>query len=93
MQTTLPPRIEQLINERLQRGSYKDAIDVIEDAFNALAERENFHAILAGLDEADEQLSRGEFTEYDENTIQDLTAEVKSRGRARLAEERNHGPS
>jgi len=41
------------------------------------------------LDHADEQLARGEFSEYDETTIQGLAEAVKARGRARLAEERN----
>ena len=89
MNTQLTPKIEQLINERLQRGSYKSATEVIEDAFEALSERENFQAIRAELDHADEQLERGEYTEYDENTIQDLAERVKTRGRARLAEERD----
>ena len=40
---------------------------------------------------AGEQLDRGEYSEYDENTIQDLAERVKTRGQARLAEERNSG--
>jgi hypothetical protein len=41
------------------------------------------------IDHADEQLARGEFTDYDETTISDLAEAVKTRGRLRLAEERN----
>jgi putative addiction module CopG family antidote len=88
MNTPLTPRIEQLISERLQSGSYNSAIEVIEDAFEALTERENFQAIRAELDHADEQLERGEYTEYDENTIQELSEQVKTRGQIRLIEER-----
>lgn len=91
MNAPLTPKIEQLINERLQRGSYKSATEVIEDAFEALAERENFRAIRTELDHADEQLARGEYTEYDENTIRDLAERIKTRGRARLAQERKSG--
>ena len=89
MNSPLTPRIEQLINERLRSGSYGSATEVIEDAFNALSERENFRAIVTELDHADEQLARGEYTEYDENTIRDLSERVKVRGQARLAQERN----
>jgi Arc/MetJ-type ribon-helix-helix transcriptional regulator len=88
MDTTLPPKIEQLIAERLRRGSYKTVTEVIEDAFDALTERENFQAIHAELRLADEQLARGEYTEYDENSIENLAGRVKHRGQARLAEER-----
>lgn len=42
------------------------------------------------LDEAEDQLARGEFTDYDETTIQGLADAVKARGRARLAEERSN---
>jgi Arc/MetJ-type ribon-helix-helix transcriptional regulator len=91
MDTTLPPKIEQLINERLRRGSYKNAIEVIEDAFDALTERENFQTIQTELAHADEQLVRGEYTEYEENSIKDLADRVKSGGQARLAEERKPG--
>lgn len=61
---------------------------MIEDAFEALAERENLHAIQAELDHADAQLARGEYTEYHENTIGDLVGRVRTRGMQRLAEER-----
>ena len=88
MNTPLTPKIEQLIQERLQSGAYSSATEVIEDAFEALTERENFHAVRAELDHADTQLERGEYTEYDENTIHDLADQIKARGQLRLVEER-----
>jgi putative addiction module CopG family antidote len=88
MNTPLTPKIEQLINERLQSGSYKSATEVIEEAFEALTERENFQAVRAQLDHADGQLERGEYTEYDENTIGDLADRIKTRGHEHLLEER-----
>ena len=87
MNASLTPRVEQLINERLARGTYRTAAELIEEAFNALIEREDFLALSDELRRADEQLANGEFTEYDANTIQDLAEDVKSRGMARLAEE------
>jgi putative addiction module CopG family antidote len=89
MNTPLPPKIEQFIKERLQSGSYNSATDVIEDAFEALTERENFQGVRSELDHADEQLERGEYTEYDENTIRDMADQIKTRGQMRLVEERN----
>jgi len=91
MNAPLSPKVEVLIAERLQRGSYKSATEVIEDAFEALAERENFQAIRRELDHADEQLVHAEYTEYDKNTLRNLAERVKTRGRARLAKERKSG--
>ena len=88
MQTALPPQIEQLINERLERGTYKDATEVLEDAFNALAERECFHALRSELDQADDQLERGEFAEFDLGATHDLAERVQRRGQTRLDQER-----
>jgi antitoxin ParD1/3/4 len=88
MNTPLTPKIEQLIKERLQSGSYNSATEVIEDAFEALTERENFQAVRAELDRADAQIERGEYTEYDENTIRDMADQIKTRGQVRLVEER-----
>jgi len=91
MNTPLTPKIEQLIQERLQSGSYNSATEVIEDAFEALTERENFQAVRAELDHADEQLERGVYTECDENSIRDLADQIKTRGQMRLVEERKSG--
>jgi hypothetical protein len=59
---------------------------VVEDAFEALVERENLQAIRAELDHADDQLVRGEYLEYDESNLRDLAERVKARGQERLAE-------
>jgi putative addiction module CopG family antidote len=88
MNTTLPPKVEELIKERLQRGTYKTAAEVIEDAFDALTEREKLDALRRDLQEADDQLARGEYTEYDENTLHELVDDIRTRGMERLAEER-----
>jgi Arc/MetJ-type ribon-helix-helix transcriptional regulator len=90
MNTPLTPKVEQLIAERLQSGAYRSATDVVEDAFEALVERENFLAIRREMDHADEQLVNGEYTDYDENTMQSLAEDVITRAQARLAEERKN---
>ncbi len=48
----------------------------------------NLLALRAKIDEADRELERGEFTDYDENSIQQLAEDVKRRGRTHLDEER-----
>ena len=91
MNAPLSSKIDQFITERLQRGAYKSAVEVIEDALEALAEKENFQSIRSEVDHADEQLRQGEFTEYDETTIRDLVEGIKARGLARLAAEHKPG--
>jgi hypothetical protein len=60
MDTPLTPKIEQLIRERLEGGSHQTAAEIVEDAPDALAEREDFGAIRGELDHAHEQLDRGD---------------------------------
>jgi hypothetical protein len=45
-------------------------------------------ALRSDLNHAEEQLARGEFSEYDRDTIRDLADAVKRRGQERLAAER-----
>jgi hypothetical protein len=54
----------------------------------ALVEREKVLAIRREIDHADEQLANGDYTDYDENTIQRLAEDVITGGMARLAEGR-----
>jgi hypothetical protein len=42
-------------------------------------------ALRSDLNHAEEQLARGEFNEYDQDTIRDLADAVKRRGQERLA--------
>lgn len=87
----LTPRTEELINEQLRLGKYHTAAEVIEDALDALIEREKFLALKRDLEEADAEIERGEYSEYDCDTIHELAEAVKARGLERLAEERRNG--
>jgi putative addiction module CopG family antidote len=84
MNTPLTPKIEKLIEERLQSGKYKSASEVIEDAFAALREREAFEAVRADLNRADDQRERSENAEYDEDAIKEMTGRIIARCRAIL---------
>ncbi|MBI1790533.1 MAG: type II toxin-antitoxin system ParD family antitoxin [Acidobacteria bacterium] len=82
----MTPRLERLINKKLRSGQYQTPAEVIEEALNALDERDQ--ALRARLEHADSQLRNGEYVEYDEHTIRDLARQVKVRGKVRLAQER-----
>jgi antitoxin ParD1/3/4 len=90
MDSVLTPKIEKLIKERLQSGHYHSAAEMLEDALGALDEREDrkLHQLRVELDHADDQMERGEFTEYDQHTVSALAETVKARGKAKVAAER-----
>jgi hypothetical protein len=46
--------------------------------------------ICARIDAADAQIDRGQYVEYDENTIHELVKDVHERGLKRLAAERDN---
>ena len=64
----------------------RDLVDGLDEG--QAADLLNTLALRAAIDHADRQIENGEFTEYDENTIQDLAEAVKRRGKERLAAER-----
>lgn len=87
MTVTITPELERMVNQRLARGDYASLEALVQDAVQRLIEEERGeeelrHAIQTGLD----QIERGEYSEYDERTIQDLAREVHDRGSRRLAE-------
>jgi putative addiction module CopG family antidote len=91
MNVLLNPASEQIVTEKLRSGLYEDPGAVIEDALRLLKQRDEqkLGALRKDLQHAAEQLESGEFTEYDEQSIQDLFDEVSAEGRQRLAAERD----
>jgi putative addiction module CopG family antidote len=88
MEMALTAKAEQRIQERLARGQYRSASEVIEDALEALSERESYQAILFEIEEAQENLARGDYEDFDADSIQRLADRVKDRGLSRLKQER-----
>lgn len=91
MNVVLNPASERIVTEKLRSGLYEDPGEVIEDALRLLKQRDEqkLGALRKDLQHAAEQLESGEFTEYDEQSIQDLFDEVSAEGRQRLATERD----
>ncbi len=64
----------------------RDASQLAQEAVDRLFEREDRRAaLLVDLDEAEESLARGEGREITPDSMRELAATVKERGRARLA--------
>ncbi len=82
----LPADLSEFVQQELQTGKYTSEDELICDALRLLRElerkREQLKAdIQVGLD----QLDRGEYTEYDDQGLDDLFERIKTEGRKKLA--------
>lgn len=90
MNVSLTPMLEQLVQKKVATGRYNSASEVIREALRLLEQRDEMRQmrlrtlrkeISVGLD----QLERGEVSEYDDRSLNTLAADVKAKGRKRLA--------
>ncbi len=90
MNVSLTPTLEELVQRKVATGLYNSASEVIREALRLLEERDEMRQmrlgtlrkeISVGLD----QLERGEVSEYDDQSLNTLTADIKAKGRKRLA--------
>ena len=64
MTITLTPQLEALIRQKVEAGPYATADEVIEEALQALEERERLQQLRAKLQIGLDQIERGEVIEY-----------------------------
>jgi len=89
MNISLTPELEQLVSDKVKTGLYQTASEVIRDGLRLLNERDQrLEALRGEVRSGFEAVERGEFTEYDETNIDELSARVKTRGLKRLAGEK-----
>ena len=90
MNVSLTPTLEELVQRKVASGLYNSASEVIRDALRLLEERDEMRQlrlkalrreISVGLD----QLERGEVSEHDDQSLNTLAADIKAKGRKRLA--------
>lgn len=88
MNISLTPELEQLVSEKVKSGMYQTASEVVREGLRLLKERDlHLEALRREVRAGFKAIERGEFTDYDANSVKDLAERVKSRGRARLADE------
>jgi antitoxin ParD1/3/4 len=85
MNVSLTPELERLVNDKVTTGMYQTASEVIREGLRLLKQRDEFEAIRRDVRAGLEAIDHGEYEEYDEHTIKNLTADVKARGLKRLA--------
>jgi putative addiction module CopG family antidote len=86
MEVRLTPDQEAFVRRAIQAGRFDRAEDAVEEALSLWEERERKRAeFLATLDDAKASIARGEGQAITPQSMRDLAAEVKRRGRDRLA--------
>lgn len=86
MEVRLTPDQEAFVRRAIEAGRFGRAEDAVEEALSLWEERERKRAeFLTTLDDANAAIARGEGRVITQQSMRDLAAEVKQRGRARLA--------
>jgi len=84
MPHSLPPELQQFVEQELASGKYQTQEDVICDALRLLRERK-LHELRGEIDAGFQQLDRGEGIELpDERSLRAFFDDIKARGRKRL---------
>ena len=93
MKVDLNSQLGKLVNEKVKSGRYRSPRAVVEVALQLLRERDEqeLEALRKDLQHAMDQVKRGEYMEYNERTIKNLTSVASARGRRRLGKERKIG--
>ncbi len=94
MNIMLTPQLEKLVKEKLESGQYASAEEVFAEALRLLEWRDKKLAALRedvriGL----EQLERGEYTEYTDETLHELFDEIEAEGMRELEARRQRAES
>ncbi|MGA2610238.1 MAG: hypothetical protein ABSH01_22575 [Terriglobia bacterium] len=88
MEVELTPDQKAFVRQAVQSGRLHCEEDAVQEALALWEERERTRAeILVAVDEAEASIARGEGRIITQQSMRDLAAEVKQRGRDRLAAE------
>jgi putative addiction module CopG family antidote len=92
MEVQLTPDQSAFVRQAIESGRLQREEDAVQEALALWEERERTRAeILAAVDEGEASLARGEGRMITQQSVRDLAAEVKRRGRARLSTEQPRG--
>ena len=83
MKIALKPELEKLVRERVERGDYESADELVEIAVAQLIEDDDLEdasQIRLRIAAADGKIEAGQFVDYDAETIGDLARDVHARG-------------
>ena len=87
IQVLIPTELESFVQGVVENGSYPNPTEVVGEALHLLARREKLlHDVKAGV----EQLDRGEYTEYGEDSQVAFLADVEAEERNRFPKAEDH---
>ena len=90
MDVQLTPDQQAFVRQAIQSGRLHREEDAVQEALALWEERERTRAeVLLAVDEAEASLARGEGRIITQQSMSGLAAEVKQRGRDRLAAEQS----
>ena len=90
MEVQLTPDQKEFVRQAIASGRLLREEEAVKEALALWEQRERARAeVLAAVDEAEASLARGEGRIITQQSMHDLAAEVKQRGRRRLAVEHN----
>jgi putative addiction module CopG family antidote len=90
MEVQLTPDQQAFAGQAIQSGRLREEKDAVREAIALWEERERTRAeVLAAIDEAEASFACGEAREITPESMQELAASVKRRGRSALAAESN----
>jgi antitoxin ParD1/3/4 len=81
MNLTLKPETEKLIQERIDRGEYKDAGDFVDQAIHYMVDMDRAEAELETL--VQEGLDSGAATEMTRQDFEDIRREIHAKHRCK----------
>ena len=93
MNVSLTQELEAFVHQKVESGRYHSASEVVREALRLLEDHDQLRQIkleslrkeiAIGLD----QLDRGEFAAYDEDTLGTLFEEIRAKGHKALAARR-----
>jgi antitoxin ParD1/3/4 len=88
MNISLTPELEQLMSDKVKTGMYQTASEVVCDGLRLLNERDQrLESLRRDVRAGFEAIGRGDFSDFGESNIKELSDRVNERGRNRLAEE------
>ena len=76
MSVRVAPDLEAMIRERVTAGQYDDENEVLRQALRARDERDRLRDLRASLVRANEQVERGEYTEWSPALTEQLSQEA-----------------
>jgi antitoxin ParD1/3/4 len=86
MNVSLTPQLEALVHKKVKAGTYQTASEVIREGLRLLHERDEELAwVRKEVAKGEAEIARGEYIDLDEKGLKQFFADIKKRGRERLA--------